>query len=58
MRCERCGAGGGLGVRVLADVHRVVGSSGVTAGLGVEGVDGAAVDSPLALGKCIFSPLS
>jgi hypothetical protein len=58
MRCEWRGAGGGLGVRVLADVRRVVGSSGVTAGSGIEGVDGAAVDSLLALGKCILSPLS
>jgi len=58
MHCEWHGAEGGLGVRVLADVHGVVGSSGVTAGSGIEGVGGAAVDLLLALGKCILSPLS
>ena len=58
MRCERRGAGGGLGMRALAGVRGVVGGSGEAAGSGVEGLGGAAVNSLFALGKCILSPSS
>ena len=51
-----CGAGGGLGSLTRGRVYGGLGCSGVLAGMGMVEAGGVAVDSLLALSRCILSP--
>ena len=52
------GAGGGLGIFARGGVCGRLGGSGMSGDMVFGRAGGATVDLPLALGKCILSPLS